>query len=42
MREAKKRGVDIVEIVKSFGATNLTDLDPAKYGELMKRLEADG
>lgn len=42
MRDAKKRGVDIVEIVKSFGATNLTDLDPSKYAELMKKLEADG
>ena len=40
MREAKKRGVDIVEIVKSFGATNLTDLDPSKYAELMKKLES--
>ena len=40
MREAKKRGVDIVEIVKSFGATNLTDLDPSKYDELMKKLES--
>lgn len=40
MRDAKKRGVDIVEIVKSFGATNLTDLDPSKYPELMKKLES--
>ena len=40
MRDAKKRGVDIVEIVKSFGATNLTDLDPSKYDELMKKLES--
>lgn len=39
MRDAKKRGVDIVEIVKSFGASNLTDLDPSKYAELMKKLE---
>lgn len=40
MRDAKKRGVDIVEIVKSFGASNLTDLDPSKYAELMKKLES--
>lgn len=40
MRDAKKRGVDIVEIVKSFGASNLTDLDPSKYPELMQKLES--
>ena len=42
MREAKKRGVDIKELIQSFGATNLTDLPAEKYGELMKKLEADG
>lgn len=39
LREAKKRGVDIKEVVQSFGATNLTDLPADKYGELMKKLE---
>lgn len=39
LRDAKLRGVNIKELVQSFGATNLTDLDPAKYGELMKKLE---
>lgn len=39
MRDAKKRGVDIVALIKDLGATNLTDLPAEKYGELMKRLE---
>ena len=39
LRDAKKRGVDIKELIQSFGATNLTDLPAEKYGELMKKLE---
>lgn len=39
LRDAKKRGVDIVELIKSCGASNLTDLPAEKYGELMKKLE---
>lgn len=39
LRDAKKRGVDIKELIQSFGATNLTDLPAERYGELMKRLE---
>lgn len=39
LREAKKRGVDIAGVIKSFGASNLTDLPAEKYGELMKKLE---
>lgn len=39
MRDAKKRGVDIVALIKDLGATNLTDLPAEKYGELMKKLE---
>jgi len=39
LREAKKRGVDIAEVIKSFGASNLTDLPAEKYSELMKKLE---
>lgn len=41
LRDAKKRGVDIKELIQSFGATNLTDLPAGKYGELMKKLEDD-
>jgi len=41
LRDAKKRGVDIKELIQSFGATNLTDLPAEKYGELMKKLEDD-
>lgn len=40
MRDAKKRGVDIVALIKDLGATNLTDLPAEKYGELMKKLES--
>lgn len=39
LRDAKKRGVDIAGVIKSFGASNLTDLPAEKYGELMKKLE---
>lgn len=39
LRDAKKRGVDIAAVIKSFGASNLTDLPAEKYGELMKKLE---
>ena len=39
LRDAKKRGVDIAGVIKSFGASNLTDLPAEKYPELMKRLE---
>lgn len=39
LRDAKKRGVDIAALIKSFGASNLTDLPAKKYGELMKKLE---
>jgi len=38
-REAKKRGVDITTLIKSFGVNYLTDLPAEKYGELMKKLE---
>lgn len=41
LRDAKKRGVDIKELIQSFGATNLTDLPAERYGELMKKLEED-
>ncbi len=39
LRDAKKRGVDIAGVIKSFGASNLTDLPAEKYPELMKKLE---
>lgn len=39
LRDAKKRGVDIAGVIKSFGASNLTDLPVEKYPELMKKLE---
>lgn len=39
LRDAKKRGVDIAEVIKNFGASNLTDLPKEKYPELMKKLE---
>lgn len=38
-RDAKKRGVDITTLIKSFGVNYLTDLPTEKYGELMKKLE---
>lgn len=38
LRDAKKRGVDIAGVIKSFGASNLTDLPAEKYGELMEKL----
>lgn len=38
-RDAKKRGVDITALIKSFGVNYLTDLPAEKYGELMKKLE---
>ena len=41
LRDAKKRGVDIAAVIKSFGASNLTDLPAEKYPELMKKLEAN-
>ena len=37
--DARKGGVDIKVILKSVGATNLTDLAPEKYGAVMAKLK---
>lgn len=39
LREAKKNGADIREILREFGATNTADLAPEKYAAVMKKLE---
>ena len=37
--EARKRGVNVTELLKEFGVDNLGAFPAGRYGELMKRLE---
>lgn len=39
LAESRKKGVNVAELLKEFGAANFTGLPAAKYGELMARLE---
>ena len=39
---ARRKGVNVAEIIRSFGVDNFTIIDKSKYPEIMEKLKAEG
>ena len=39
---ARRKGVNVAEIIRSFGVDNFTMIDKSKYPEIMEKLKAEG
>lgn len=42
LKEARKAGVNVADIIRSFGVDNFGDIDPGKYPAVLDALKAEG
>lgn len=42
LKAARKNGINVADIIKSFGVDNFGDIDPTKYPAVLDALKAEG